>query len=162
MSKDPPLKILVADPDPTVKAAIRLFSGKDAADVLEAEDGERALLVARTVPLDLVLIEVTVPKLDGIDFTRALRAESALRLRSLPIVLLAVDSNPLLAARARAAGVTELLQKPLSTKGLAALLLRAQRRRASGSGSNWTSVRPPAREEPYQREDDADELKRGA
>ena len=133
------LRILVADADPAVKTAVRLFLGQDAPDVLDAMDGERALFILRTIPLDLVLVDVLLPKLDGLELLRIVRSEPTPRLRSTAFVLLASNATPDLAARARTHGANEVLQKPLSTAGIAALLNRAQKRRESGA--SWKQVR---------------------
>jgi two-component system chemotaxis response regulator CheY len=159
MSELRALKILIADGSPSLRSTLRALLGREGADILEAEDGERALQVALTVPLDLILVDIGVSKLDGIGLTLRLRAEATPRLRGLPLVLLAENSSPDLAVRARAAGATELLQKPLSADGLAALLRRIRRRHASGSGAGWPSARAPVTEENAAPES---ELKRGA
>jgi two-component system chemotaxis response regulator CheY len=162
MSELRALKILIVDASPIARSTIRALLGRDGSDVLEAEDGERALHVVLTVPLDLILVDIAVPKLDGIGLVLRLRAESTPRLRQMPIVLLASDSNLELAARARSAGATELLQKPLSLEGMSALLRRVRRRRTVGSGAAWPSVRPPIVEEVDGQDDPQHALKRGA
>jgi two-component system, cell cycle response regulator DivK len=88
--------------------------------LLEAEDGEAALAIVRQQRPDLVLMDVQLPKMSGLDATRALRADPATA--GLPVI--AVTSFALSGddQRAMAAGASAYLAKPYSPRELLALI----------------------------------------
>lgn len=83
------------------------------ADVIEAADGEAAVALAREHVPDLVLLDVKMPKLDGIEAARQMLAE-----RPLPIVLLTAYADAETVGRAAAAGVFAYVVKPFREQDL--------------------------------------------
>ncbi|NIM96378.1 MAG: response regulator [Anaerolineales bacterium] len=75
--------ILVVEDDTTVRETLALNLRSEGYDVHEAEDGEQALVLAREVGPDLVVLDVMLPKLDGLTVCRILRRES-----QVPIIML--------------------------------------------------------------------------
>ncbi|MFQ5876563.1 MAG: response regulator [Acidobacteriota bacterium] len=69
-------KILVVDDEPSVREVLTSFLGDYGYDVKEAEDGERALEVARELRPQIVLLDVAMPKMSGIEVLRRLRQEA--------------------------------------------------------------------------------------
>jgi CheY-like chemotaxis protein len=94
-------------------------------DVVEAEDGEQAVAALQTQSVDLVLMDIQMPVLDGYGATRKLRErESRLRLPRVPIVALTANAFDEDAAHAMAAGMDAHLAKPYSRAQLRELLVR--------------------------------------
>jgi two-component system, sensor histidine kinase len=94
-------------------------------DVLEAEDGAMALAVLEHQRVDLVLMDIQMPVLDGYAATRQARArESKLRLPRVPIVALTANAFDEDAAQSMAAGMDGHLAKPYSRAQLGELLKR--------------------------------------
>ena len=94
-------------------------------DVLEAEDGAQAVALLEQQHVDLVLMDIQMPVMDGYAATRALRErESRLRLPRLPIVALTANAFDEDAAHCLAAGMDAHLAKPYSRQQLLALLRR--------------------------------------
>lgn len=87
-----------------------------------AGDGEEALAKSRTVLPDLVIMDVAMPKLDGLEVARRLRADE--RTHDLPILLVTSRSDPATLTAAAQAGVDDHLPKPFET---AALVAKASR-----------------------------------
>jgi signal transduction histidine kinase len=94
-------------------------------DVMEAEDGAQAVALLERQRVDLVLMDVQMPVLDGYAATRQARErESRLRLPRVPIVALTANAFDEDAAQSVAAGMDAHLAKPYSRKQLRELLQR--------------------------------------
>ena len=94
-------------------------------DVLEAEDGSQAVRLLENQRVDLVLMDIQMPILDGYAATRTLRErESRLRLPRVPIVALTANAFDDDAAQSMAAGMDAHLAKPYSRLQLLELLKR--------------------------------------
>lgn len=90
--------------------------------VVEAVDGNDALAQLRQRPVDLVITDVNMPGINGIDLVARIRAMATLR--SVPILLLTTESDPDAKNRARAAGATGWIVKPFQPPQLLAVVAR--------------------------------------
>lgn len=79
------VKILIADDDPDIRDVLQLTLSEENYEVLEAKDGEEALKIINSKPLDLVLVDYKMPKLDGRQVCRQVKKD--LLLRHLPIIM---------------------------------------------------------------------------
>src|SRR5215211_3392829 len=77
-------KILVVDDDRKTVDLLRLYLEKDGYQVLAAHDGRQALDLTRQRRPDLIVLDLMLPSVDGLDVCRILRAESARRLSCSP------------------------------------------------------------------------------
>ena len=94
-------------------------------EVMEAEDGAQALAVLERQRVDLVLMDIQMPVLDGYEATRQARErETRLRLPRVPIVALTANAFDEDAAQSMAAGMDAHLAKPYSRAQLRELLMR--------------------------------------
>ena len=94
-------------------------------EVMEAEDGAQALTLLEKQRVDLVLMDIQMPVLDGYAATRRLRErETRLRLPRVPIVALTANAFDEDAAQSMAAGMDAHLAKPYSRVQLRELLQR--------------------------------------
>jgi two-component system, chemotaxis family, chemotaxis protein CheY len=93
--------------------------------VEQASDGLEALELARKSAFDLVLSDVNMPVMDGIELIRALRAESAYR--HTPILMLTTESSADRKREGKEAGATGWIVKPFDPGQLVATLLRVLR-----------------------------------
>jgi CheY-like chemotaxis protein len=91
-------------------------------NVLEAEDGHRALSLARLLPVKLAVVDIRMPKMDGLEFTRAVRKDP--RLKDMPIALLTGDHDASLRRVALEAGATAFLRKPVAMNEVNELIAR--------------------------------------
>ena len=122
-------RLLVADDDPHVSALVELALADDF-DVATEPNGARAVAaVARRHP-DLVVLDVEMPEMDGIEACRRIRAANP----SVPIVILTGHTERVAVEEAFAAGATDFLAKPftpfLLRTRLRACLLRQDQGRA--------------------------------
>lgn len=90
--------------------------------VVEAENGEMALALAANMHLDLILMDGTLPLLDGFEATRRIRQLASAR--EVPIVLISGHAQPAEEARAFAAGCNDYLVKPFALGELGSVLER--------------------------------------
>lgn len=81
------------------------------ANVVEAENGEMAIALAANMHLDLILMDGSLPLLDGLETTRRIRKLASMR--NVPIVFVSGHAQPAAQARAFAAGCTDYLVKPI-------------------------------------------------
>jgi len=103
-------KILIVEDDPASLAFVKYLLGNRGHTILAAEDGEAGLKVAQDSRPDLILSDAEIPKLDGCELARRLKADPALR----HIPLVAVTASAMQADRERmmAAGFDGYIAKP--------------------------------------------------
>lgn len=85
-------------------------------EVIEASDGEMALRAAREHLPDLILMDISIPGIDGLEVTRRLKEEEATK--GIPIVALTAHAYPQDRARAESVGCDGYLSKPLGPREL--------------------------------------------
>jgi two-component system phosphate regulon response regulator PhoB len=108
--------ILLAEDDPDIRHLVSYKLIKSGFDVVEAADGRAALQAARHQPPDLVLLDVRMPYLSGLDVCRELRGGP--RTTNVPIIILTARSRPQDIEQAYAAGATDYVVKPFSPREL--------------------------------------------
>jgi two-component system chemotaxis response regulator CheY len=91
-------------------------------NVIEASDGAEALKLLQTRSVDLVLSDINMPNLNGIEFTRQLRLQPGFS--RTPIILLTTESDPSKKAEGRAAGATGWIVKPFNQDQLLAVIAK--------------------------------------
>ena len=117
-----PRTVLVVDDSATIRGFARLLLKPLDVQVIEAEDGEKALAAARDASPALVLADVNMPVMDGLALTRELRKDKALK--AVPVLLLTGEKSDELQRKGRAAGANEFLTKPLQASELQAAVRR--------------------------------------
>jgi adenylate cyclase len=113
-----PPRILAVDDTPENLEILRLRLESQGYEVVTAADGEEALLRAREVNPDLVLLDIMMPKLDGIEVVRAIRADPALR--TLPVILVTAKADTRDVVAGLDAGGDDYLTKPFEHSALLA------------------------------------------
>jgi two-component system, response regulator PdtaR len=102
------MRILIAEDETIIRLDLRELLERSGFEVVaEARDGEEAVALARSEAPDLALLDVKMPKLDGIDAARRILEE-----RPIPIVMVTAYGEQELVARAVEAGVFGYLVKP--------------------------------------------------
>lgn len=86
--------------------------------VFEANDGAEALATLRHQPIDIVMTDLAMQPLDGIDFVRLIRQSPDSPNQMIPIVMITGHSTQRRVSEARDAGVTEFLAKPVTARGV--------------------------------------------
>jgi len=114
--------ILVVDDHPSMREAVRAILETEHHVVREVSDGVAAVAEVRTDPPDLVLLDLQVPRLGGLELLAAIRAEPAPT--TLPIVVMTATGEEGRAG-ALAAGAADYLSKPFSPAALLRTVARA-------------------------------------
>ena len=115
-------RILTVDDAATMRTMVA-FTLKDAGyEVLEALDGCDALNVLKDRSVDVIITDLNMPNMDGIELTRQLRALPAFA--RTPIILLTTESDPAKKMAGRAAGATGWIVKPFNQEQLLAIVAK--------------------------------------
>jgi DNA-binding response OmpR family regulator len=110
--------VLAADDDEDILELVAFRLERSGYTVLRATDGEEALRLALEAKPDLAVLDVMMPKLDGFELTRRLRAEDATS--RMPIILLTARSQDADVQAGFDAGADDYLRKPFSPQELRA------------------------------------------
>ena len=112
-------RILVVDDEPQITRVLRTALTGSGYEVRTADDGHSGLRVAREWQPDLVITDVSMPNMNGVELCRLLRAES-----SLPVIVLSVKGEEKTKVEALDAGADDYVTKPI---GMDELLARVRR-----------------------------------
>ncbi|HEX2333453.1 MAG TPA: PAS domain S-box protein [Burkholderiales bacterium] len=119
-------RVLVVDDEEALVAVTSEVLKRFGYEPVGCSDGEAALAAFESGRIDAVIADEVMPGLSGTELARALRRRRA----DLPIVLVSGYTGPMLSERALAAGVTEILKKPVQSRDIASALARILRRAA--------------------------------
>lgn len=109
-------KILVADDTRFMRRLLLFTLEKAGHETLVVEDGEEALRAAAAAPPDLFILDVIMPKLDGLSTLKRLRSNAATS--ATPAIMLTSRGQKLTAQEAEACGANAFLTKPFSPSDL--------------------------------------------
>ena len=110
---------MIVDDEPQITRVLRTSLNGSGYDVRTAENGDNALAVVREWIPDLVITDVSMPQMNGIELTRRLRSEF-----SVPIIVLSVKGEEKTKVEALDAGADDYVTKPI---GMNELLARVRR-----------------------------------
>ena len=125
-------RLLFADDDPILREFAMVHLATETADVLTAEDGEDAWEVLQREKVDLLLVDLEMPRLDGFGLVRRLRADP--RFALLPVIVVTGREDVTAIDHAFNSGATSFLVKPINWRLLSyqvRFVLRAHRAEAS-------------------------------
>jgi len=115
---DRALRVLLADDHPTNRKVIELML-EDIAEVVSVENGAEALMALGTGAFDIVLMDMQMPVMDGLEATRRIReTQAAAGCRPTPVIMLTANALPEHVAASHAAGADRHLEKPVTLTGL--------------------------------------------
>ena len=120
MNKNPAFtegqSILIVDDEPTARTLLRLILVRAGYHVVEAVDGYEALAKLKETAVNLVLLDVMMPGINGIDVCRKIRDNE--KTAVIPVLLLSAKTDVHSIRRGLAAGADEYLTKPISAETL--------------------------------------------
>lgn len=109
-------RILVADDDPFIRRLVVFTLKKRGYEILEAGDGMTALNLARQEKPDLVVLDVLMPEMTGLEVTKALAQDGATQ--NIPILILSASAQQSEIEAGLASGATAYIIKPFEPKAL--------------------------------------------
>jgi two-component system, chemotaxis family, chemotaxis protein CheY len=117
--------IMAIDDSASLRQMVSVVLRGGGYQVIESVDGLDALSKLKGQPLDLFLTDVNMPKMDGFELTRKIRAMPAYKF--VPIVLLTTESTPEKKQQGKAAGATAWIVKPFNPDQLLAVVKKVIR-----------------------------------
>ena len=128
--------ILVVDDEPKITQLVRDYLERAGYGVLIAFDGKKALSLAKTERPDAVVLDLGLPQLDGLDFTREFRKAS-----NAPIIMLTARSDESDKLIGLELGADDYMTKPFSPKELVARVRAVFRRIENAANANSEMIR---------------------
>jgi two-component system, chemotaxis family, chemotaxis protein CheY len=116
------MRVLTVDDSRTILAMLKHTLGGAGFEVLQAENGQQGLDVLSTEEVDVVVTDVNMPVMDGIEFIRRVRAGG--RHQSLPILILTTETTQEKRDLGRTAGGTGWIVKPFDPEKLLSVIRR--------------------------------------
>lgn len=101
--------ILYVDDANSMRKLVELVIGNDY-DLVMAEDGEKGLAAAKQQQFDLVISDINMPNMNGLELLEALRQEANYKFT--PILMMTTEASPEMKAKGKALGATGWLVKP--------------------------------------------------
>jgi DNA-binding response OmpR family regulator len=123
-------RILVVDDSATIRKVVAGILAAHSFEPVLAADGEEALALLQTEPVDLVLLDFVMPNMNGYQFCRELRADRVYRL--LPVVLMSAKSDRIRGQFIEQTGAVDAIGKPFDARGLIAVIEGALNRQKQG------------------------------
>ncbi|MBQ9897035.1 MAG: response regulator transcription factor [Synergistaceae bacterium] len=125
-------KILIVEDEPSISEAVEAYIKRAGYDTLTAFDGQEALKLWQEQQPDLIVLDLMLPKLNGVDVCKIIRAENS----QVPIIMLTAKSSDADIVNGLDSGANDYVSKPFSMRVLLARI-RAQLRQGDlNSGEN--------------------------
>ena len=128
--------ILIIEDDPNIRKLVRVNLVKRGYTVSEAEDSHQAISLFQQAPIDLVLLDLVIPGLSGVDVCIWIRARS-----NVPIIVISALLEENLKVAALDAGADDYVTKPFGQEELLARVRAFLRRNYSAPSENQTVIK---------------------
>ena len=122
-------KVLIVDDEPNIREVVGLYLRRDGHEVVSAADGEEALSMFSSAVPDLVVLDLMLPKVGGLEVCRRMRAE-----RRVPLIMLTARGEEEERIVGLSLGADDYVVKPFSPRELAARVAAVLRRVEGSSG----------------------------
>ncbi len=119
--------VLIVEDDPSIALGLRMNLEAEGYEVMSAEDGEKGLDVARSDAPELIILDVMLPKMNGLEVLRTLRQEG----HTMPIIVLSARTGEMDKVTGLELGAEDYVAKPFSLAELLARVRAALRRGGS-------------------------------
>lgn len=117
-----PKRVLLAEDEPNIAMSLQFLLDRAGYDVRVQENGAAALAEARKDPPDVLILDVMLPDLDGLQILKAVRADAAVK--SLPILMLTAKGAKETQETALSAGADAFITKPFANTEVLAVVER--------------------------------------
>lgn len=108
------IKILIVDDDKNIRKLMRALFEREGYDAYVAEDGVEALKVTDSVKIDLAIVDIMMPNMDGYEFTKTLRIGN----EELPVLMVSAKQMPEDRKKGFIAGIDDYMVKPVDFEEL--------------------------------------------
>lgn len=127
-----PLRVLVVDDEPAIRRFLRVGLAAQGYVVAESEEGGKAIDTARRGGADMILLDLGLPDIDGIEAIRRIRAIPS----AVPIIVLTSRDDEAVKVEALDLGADDFVTKPFGIDELLARIRAAQRHRLQQQGES--------------------------
>ncbi len=128
------MKLLIVDDDKTTRKLLSLYLKGKGYEVVPAENGLDAIEKLGTESINLVVTDMNMPYMDGIELTKTLRADS--NLKNIPIIMVTTEADDDEKKKAFEAGVDDYLVKPTNADAISESIKRIIKKIFSGGDGN--------------------------
>lgn len=133
-------RVLIVDDDPHIREVLKFAFAKSGVETAEAEDGEEALAMVARQPPDLLVLDINMPRMDGLEVCRRLRAQG-----DLPILFLSSRDDEIDRVLGIELGADDYVVKPFSPREVVARAQAILRRSAREGGAPNGPAQPLGR-----------------
>lgn len=109
-------RILMVDDSATVLSFEKLMFRNEGYELVTASNGVEALKVVRETPPDLILLDVVMPQMDGLQCCRALKKDEVTK--AIPVIMVTTKGDQAMITEAYAAGCDDFITKPIARSEL--------------------------------------------
>jgi two-component system chemotaxis response regulator CheY len=112
-----PARVLIVDDSSVMRKIVGRSlrqAGVEVQQLLEASNGSEALTVARENPLDLILSDINMPLMDGLEFVRQLRCIEAAQ--NIPVIMITTEAGEAHVVQALSCGASGYIRKPFTSE----------------------------------------------
>lgn len=113
-------QVLTVDDSATVRSVLRMTLEREGYEIIEAENGKRALEIFPDTGVDMVVTDLNMPEMDGIDLIKEVRKKPGARF--MPIIMLTTESQPEKKQEGKKAGASGWITKPFKPEQLLAVV----------------------------------------
>ncbi|HXW68396.1 MAG TPA: response regulator [Dissulfurispiraceae bacterium] len=128
------MKLLIVDDDKTTRKLLSLYLKSKGYEVVPAENGLDAIEKLGTESINLVVTDMNMPYMDGIELTKTLRSDSILK--NIPIIMVTTEADDEDKKKAFDAGVDDYLVKPTNADEISGSIKRIVKKIFSGGDGN--------------------------
>lgn len=130
IGKAAPLNVLVVDDEPAIRRFLRTSLSAQGYQVMEAADGTAALVALRRTPIDVLVLDLGLPDVNGLDIIQQVRGQGS----AVPIIVLSSRTDERVKVNALDLGADDYVTKPFGIEELLARLRAALRHRLQQEG----------------------------
>jgi len=128
------MKLLIVDDDKTTRKLLSLYLKSKGYEVVQAENGLDAIEKLGTENINVVVTDMNMPYMDGIELTKTLRSDSILK--NIPIIMVTTEADDDEKKKAFDAGVDDYLVKPTNADAISGSIKRIVKKIFSGGDGN--------------------------
>jgi two-component system chemotaxis response regulator CheY len=128
------MKLLIVDDDKTTRKLLSLYLKGKGYEVVSAENGLDAIEKLGTESINLIVTDMNMPYMDGIELTKILRSDS--NLKDIPIIMVTTEADDDEKKKAFDAGVDDYLIKPTNADAISNSIKRIVEKIFSGGDGN--------------------------
>jgi DNA-binding response OmpR family regulator len=132
-------RVLVVDDSPTIRKLVSAILARHDYETALAADGQAGLDRLRQGGVDLVLLDFVMPRMNGYQFCREMRADETMR--HLPVVLMSAKGDKIRGQFVQQTGAIDAITKPFDARGLVAVVEGALQKTAEGRIRRIDSIR---------------------